>query len=124
MRLAVGHIVELVGPNRAIGFGLRQSFGQSARIAHVVVGVLIGRGGHLHEFCARQPQHVFLFLALGFGNDDHRLEPHRGPDQRQTNPGVARRAFDNGAAGAQKPLGHRIADHEQGRAVLDRLAGV
>jgi hypothetical protein len=46
------------------------------------------------------------------------------PHQRQADPGVARRPLDDGAAGAQRPPRHRIADDEKRGAVLDRLAGV
>jgi len=61
---------------------------------------------------------------LRLGNDDHCLEAHRGTHQRQPDPGVAGGAFDDGAAGFQKPLFHRILDDVERGAVLDRLAGV
>jgi hypothetical protein len=41
--------------------------GQAAGILHVVVGVLVGRGRHLDEFGAEQPQRVLLLLALRLG---------------------------------------------------------
>ena len=69
--LAVGDIVELVGPDRAVLFGLRQLLGEPAGELHVVVGVGIGHRRHFDEFGAAQPQRVLLFLALGFRDDDH-----------------------------------------------------
>ena len=95
---AVGQIVELVGPNRPVGFGARQRLGQAARIAHVIVGVFIGHSRNLHQFRARQTDHVFLFLGLGFGNDDDGAKAHACPHQSQANPRIARRPFDNRAA--------------------------
>jgi hypothetical protein len=83
MRLAIGDVVKLVGPDSAIGFGPRERLRQATRVAHIVVGVLVGRGWNLHEFCTRQPQHILLFLALRLGYDDHRAKPHACAHQRQ-----------------------------------------
>ena len=124
MGLPVGYIVKLVGPDRTIGFGLRQFFSQATGIAHKIVGVAIGGGGHGHQFGPRQSQHIHLFTALGFGDHNHRFEPHRGPDQRQADAGIACRAFNNRAAGQQITTRDGVLDNIQRRAVLDRLAGV
>jgi hypothetical protein len=45
MGLPVGGVVELVGPDRAIGFGAGQRLGQPAGIPDIVVGVAIGTAG-------------------------------------------------------------------------------
>ena len=124
MGQAVGHIVKLIGPDRTIRLGARQSFRQTARIAHIVVGVAVGHRRHLHQFGPGQPDHVFLFLALGFGNHDHRAKPHRRAHQCQPDAGVTRRAFDDRAAGFELTLRHRIADDIKCGPVLDRLAGI
>src|SRR5690606_3321876 len=62
--LAVGDIVELVGPDGAVRLALRQLFREALRDVDVVVRVLVGDGGHLAQFSAAEPQHVLLFFAL------------------------------------------------------------
>ena len=124
MGLPVGDIVELVGPDRAVGFGFGQRFGEAAGVAHIIVRVLIGCRRHLYQLRPRQPDHVFLFLALGFGDDNHRLEPHRRTHQRQTDAGVACGAFDNGATRFQGATRHGVTDDVKRSTVLDRLSGV
>ena len=124
MRLTVGGIVELVGPDHPFGRGLGQFLGQTLGIADEVVGVFVRSRRHLHQFGTGKPQHVFLFLRLGLRNNDNGFEPHRRAHKRKPDAGVARRAFDNGAAGLQLAPRNGIADDKQRRAVFDRLAGV
>ena len=124
MRPAVGDIVKLIGPYRPIRFRFRHLQSQALGIAHVVVRVLVRHRRHFHQSRAGQLDRVFLFLTLGVGNDDNRLESHRRRDHRQANPGVARRSLDDHATGAQRARTHRITDDEQGCAVFYRLAGV
>src|SRR6185437_15197874 len=64
MRLPVGDVVELVGPDRAVGQLLRQLRGEPARQLDVVVGVFIGLGRPFDEIGAVKAQSVLLFLAL------------------------------------------------------------
>src|SRR5690606_32255960 len=73
---------------------------------------------------AGQPQHVLLFLALVVGDDDDRAETERAADERQPDAGIARCSFHDHAAGAQRPALDRIANDEEGGAVLYRLGGV
>ena len=61
---------------------------------------------------------------MGFRDHNHRLEPHRSPDQRQSNTGVTRRTFNNGAAGFQITTGDGVLDNIERSAILDGLAGV
>ena len=103
MRLPVGDVVELVRPDRAARQLLRQLLGQPPRNLHVVVGVLVGLGRHLDQLGAIEPDRVLLLLALRLGDDDHRLEPHRIGDQREPDPGVARRPLDDRPARPQQP---------------------
>ena len=124
MAVAVGDIVELVGPDRAVRLGLRQLLGQPARQFDVVVGVLVGHSRHFDQFGAEQPQRVLLFLALRVGNDDHRAVAERLGDQRQADAGIAGRALDDDAARPQQAPLLGVADDEQAGAILDRLAGV
>ena len=124
MGLAVGHVVELVGPDRAVRLLLGNLVGEAPGILHVVVGVAIGDRRHLDQLRAAEPQHVLLFLALGLGNHDHRAVAEGVADQRKPDAGVAGGAFDDGPAGFQHapPLG--IAHDVERGAVLDRAAGV
>jgi hypothetical protein len=72
-----------------------------------------------------QAQHVLLLLALRLGDDDDGAEPHRRAHQRQADAGIAGRALPRWCRrGAACPLAIRVADDEERRAVLHRLAGV
>src|SRR5687767_10012113 len=121
---AVGDVVELVGPDHAVGVARLQLLGQAAGDLHVVVRVLVGHGRHFLELGAGEAQHVLLLLRLGVRDHDQGLVAARVPDQRQTDAGVAGGALDDQAALAElaPPLG--VLDDEEGRAVLDRAAGV
>ena len=124
MALAIGDIVELVGPDRAVRLARRQLFGEPAGIFHVVVGVLVGHGRDLDQLGAGQPQHVLLLVRLGVGDDDDGLQTQGVADQRQTDAGIAGGALDHRAARLEPARIERIADDEQRGAVLDRLAGI
>ena len=124
MAVAVRHVVELVRPDRPVGFGLGELGGEPAGEPHVVVGIGVGDGGHLDELGAAQPQGVLLLLALGLRDDDDAAEAERVADQREPDPGVAGGSLDDHAAGAQLALAHRVLDDEQPGAILDRLARV
>ena len=122
--MAVGDVVELVGEDRAVGFGFGQFLGQTACVTDVVVGVLEGGRWDLDQLRARKTDHVFLFLRLSFRKDDHGFEAHRRAHKREANTGVACCAFDNRAAGLEFAAGDGVADDEKRGAVLDRLTGV
>jgi hypothetical protein len=124
MGLPVRDIVELVGPDRARGFRLGQRRREPGGILHVIVRIAVGHRGHLDKLGAEQPQRVLLLPALGLGDDDDAAKAHRRADERKPDPGVARRALDDRAAGAQGTARHRVADDVECGAILDRLAGV
>ncbi len=124
MTLAVGDVVELIGPDRAVRLGLRQRLGETAGIFHVIVGILVGDGRHLDQFGAREPQHLLLLVGLCLGDHDDGLQAERVADQRQANAGIAGGALDHGAAGLKLSRGKRIADDEKRGAVLYRLSRV
>jgi hypothetical protein len=124
MSLAVGDIVELVGPDRAVGIGCGDLFCQPSRQPHVIVGIAVGCGRHLDQFGTEQAQCVLLLLALGFGNDDHRLVAQGAGNHRQSDAGVAGRSLDDRAAGTQQAFSFGVADDLQRCPVLDRLAGI
>ena len=124
MALAIGDVVELIGPDRAVLFGLGQLRGEAAGDFDVVVGIGIGHGRHFDQLGAAQPQRVLLLLALGLRDHDHAAKAHGVADQRQPDAGIAGGAFDDDAARPQLALLHRVLDDEQSGAVLDRLARI
>src|SRR5690606_37294323 len=108
--LAVGDVVELVGPDRAGRLLRGQLLGQTPRVADVVVGVGVGDRVHLDQLGAVEPDRVLLLLALGPGHHDGALVAQRLGDHGQADAGVARGALDDPPAGLQEPLPLRIAD--------------
>ena len=97
MRLAIGCVVKLIGPYGAIGLCFGQFLRQTPRVAHIIIGIFIGGGGNFDKLRTGKSQHILFLLALRFRDDDHRAKPHGGTDQRQANPGVARRALHDRA---------------------------
>jgi hypothetical protein len=73
---------------------------------------------------AAQPERIFFFLALRFGDDNDRAKPQRVADQSKTNSGVARGAFDDHAAWLELSPFHGVLNDEQRGPVLDRLTRV
>ena len=118
MGLAVRHVVELVGPQGADGGG------EPGRILHIVVRILVGNGGDLDELGAELAERIFLFLALGNGNNDDRAKAEGIGDDGQADAGVAGGALDDGAAKFQLSIGERVANDEEGGPILHRLAGI
>jgi len=90
----------------------------------VVVGVFVWLGGHLDQRGAGQPQRLFLLFALRLGDDDDGAVAARRGDQSQADAGIARRGFDDEAAGPEIAALFRGKDHLARRPVLDRLAGI
>src|SRR4029077_15308529 len=124
MALAIGDVVELVGPDRAVLFGLGQLRGEAAGGLDVIVGIGVGHRRHFDQLGAAQAQRILLFQTLGRRDHDHAAKAHGVADQRQPDAGIAGGAFDDYAAGPQLALLHRVLDDEQRGAVLDRLAWV
>ncbi len=122
--VAVGGVVELVGPYRAAGLGRRQGFGEAGGILHVVVGIAVRHGRHLDHLGAEQAQGVLLLLRLGVGDDDHRAQAKRIAEHRQADAGVAGGAFDDGPARPQAPAVDRLGENAERGAILDGGAGI
>ena len=115
--LAVGEVVELVGPDGA------QFLGQTAGDVDVVAGVLIGLGRDQAEVRADHPQEGDFFLGLRFRHDDHAFIAERVGDQREADAGIAGGALDDGAAGFERAVRLGGADDGKAGAVLHRAAG-
>src|SRR5262245_9632747 len=98
MPLAIGDIVELIGPDRAVRLAAGEVFGKPARIFHVVVRVLVGDGGNLDQLGAGETEHLFFFVGLGLGDDDDSLQPERVADERKADAGISGRSLDHSAA--------------------------
>ena len=124
MGLAVGDVVELIGPDGAVGLLFVELFGEAAGIFDVVVVIGVRHGGHLDQLGAAQPQHVLLFLALGVGDDDHRTIAKGIADERQSDPGIAGGTLDDDAARFERPPLLGVHDDKKRRPVLHRTAGV
>ena len=96
MRIAVGDIIELVGPDCHAGVRGSPLLGQPGGVLHVVVFIAVGHGRNEDQLDAQLAQCILLLLALGLGHDDGRLITARGSDMGDANAGVARRTFDDG----------------------------
>ena len=72
MGLTVGHVVELVRPDRAIGFGSRQLFRKTTGDPNKIVRVGIRRWGNLDQGCTASLERELLLFALAVGDDDDR----------------------------------------------------
>jgi len=99
-------------------------FREPARIFYVVVRVSIRHRRHFDQFGAAQPDHVFLFVALGFRNDDDRAISKRIANQREADARVACRALDDHASGFERAAPFCFSDNEKRGPVLYGAAGV
>ena len=95
MSAAIGDVVELVRPDRAVRLGLRQRVCETAGIADVVVRIGVGNGGHLDQLGPGHPQHVLLFLGLGVRDDDDRAIAQSARHHRDADARIACRALDD-----------------------------
>ena len=118
MALAVGQVVELVGPHRA---GLLR---HPARDVHVVAGIAIRLGRHQAQIGADHAQEVDLLLALRLRHHDDAAIAARVADQREADAGVAGGALDDGAAGLQHAALLGVGDDVEAGAILHRAARV
>ena len=87
-----------------------------------VLGIDVGRADdHLG---AKRLERVGLLLRLLVGRREDALVALHDRRDRQAHPGVARRAFDDGAAGPELAAALGVFDHPHGHPVLDRVAGI
>ena len=120
----IGDVVELLGPDRAVGLGRGQLVCETPGEVDVVAWILVRDGGHLAHVGTAKAKHVLLFLALGLGNDDDGAVAKRVADQRQPDAGVPGGALDDHPAGLQEAAFLGVADDVKSGAVLDRASGV
>ena len=120
VRLRVRRVVVLVGLPRIRRVALEARRHRVVRPR--ILRVDVGRADN--HFGAERAQRIHLLfrLLVGGGEDALVALDHRG--NRQAHAGVARGAFDDGAAGLELAGLLGVLDHLQGHAVLDRVAGV
>ena len=119
VRLAVHHVVELVGPDR-----VGQRLGEAPGDLLVVVGVHVGLRRHRTHLGAERAQQVHLLLRLVVGNHDHAPVAARGADVGEPDARVARGALDHGATGLERAAALGVLDDEERGAILHRSAGI
>src|SRR5690606_27011897 len=85
--LPICDVIELVGPDRAIGLRFGELFSQPSGVLHIVVRVFVRDRGDLDQRGSEQTERVLLLLGLRFRDYDHRTEAHRSADDRQANAG-------------------------------------
>ena len=86
-----------------------------------MIGISVGDRIHLDQLRAKRTDGVLLLLALRARHHDNRAIAESIADNSQTNTRIARRAFDDDAAGLQSAGFFRIPDHAERRAILHRL---
>mmetsp|Transcript_63347 Transcript_63347/g.168704 ORF Transcript_63347/g.168704 Transcript_63347/m.168704 type:complete len:264 (-) Transcript_63347:325-1116(-) len=127
VRLSVAHVVPLVGVEdpRAVLATRACALCHSRCDVNKVVGIAEGHRGHLDDRGTRLPEQVLLLLRLRVGKYNERIVAKRRGSQREADPGVARRAFDDepALAAAQDPVLLGATNHPPSRSVLDRPAG-
>ena len=124
MGVAIGEIVELVGPDGAVRFLFGKFRRQPARHLYIVVRILVGHDRNLDQICAAQAQHVFFLLGLGIRNHDDRPVAAGIADQGEADARVAGGAFHDRAAGLQGAGPFGVFDNGERGPVLHRLAGI
>ena len=124
VEVAVGGIVELVGPDGTVRFAGIHLLGQHTGIAGVMIGVGIGDGIDLDQLGAEQADRILLFLGLGAWHHDDNAIAQRAAHHGQADPGIAGRAFHDRAARFQRAILFRGAYDAQCGTVLDRSARI
>ncbi len=119
VRLAVGGVVELVGPD-----GVVEALGVPLGLVVVVLRVVERDGGHRVNLGAEHAEEVNLLLRLRVGHVDDTLVPLGAANVREADARVAGGALDDGAAGLDQPLLLGVLHDEESGAVLDAAAGL
>ena len=122
--MAIVEVVPLIGEQHAVRLGLAQLIGEPPGDMLIIVRIGVGQRRHFDQLGAAQPQHVLLFLALGFRDHDQRAVAARAGDDRKADPGIAGGAFHHEAAGLEVAALLGLQDHPFAGAVLHRLAGI
>src|SRR5438874_7550512 len=119
MSIAVGGVVELVGPDR-----VRERGGQPLRDLLVLVGIAVGNRGHLVNLGTQHLEQRVLLRGLVVGHDDHAAVAARVAHMRQPDAGVAGRALDDRASRGELSAALGLQHDRARRPVLDRAAGI
>ena len=124
MRDAIGDIIELIGPDCAVGFAFGQLLGQTPGKTHIIIRIAIRRGRNLNQFSTKKTQGILLFLALGFRNNNNGAIAKRLGNKSKADAGVSCCTFNDNAAGLEQSAFFGITDDVKRCAVLDRLSGI
>jgi hypothetical protein len=119
VRLAVGGVVELVGPD-----GVVEALGVALGLVVVVLRVVEGDGGDGVDFSAEEPQQVNLALRLRVRHVDDEVVALGAAHMGKSDARVARCAFNDGATWTQQTGLLSVLDDKEGRAVLDAASGI
>lgn len=119
VRLPVGCVVELVGPN-----GIVERLGVSSRLMVVILRIVKRHRRDRVDLRTEQPQQIDLTLRLRVGHVDDQLVALGTADMRQANARVSGRAFNNRSAWSQQSLFLSVFDDIERSSVFHTAAGV
>ena len=119
VRITIGGIVELIGPD-----SVRQFESQAPGDLLVLIWIAVRDRRHLAQLRAQGLDDLVFFRRLIVRHDDHALVAARVADVRETDAGVSGRALDDGSARLKRAAALGIEHDPFGRPVLDRTAGV
>src|SRR5262249_18377643 len=121
---AVGEIVELGGPDRAVRLGGRDLLRQSSGIAGIVHRSGVRDRRHEPQIDAARKRHVLFFLALRLRHHNDGAIAAGVADQRQADAGVAGGPLDYDPTGPKRAALLGVFDDVERSTVLDRAAGI
>jgi len=70
VRIAIGDIVKLVCPERAIGFCFREAFGEPPRVMDIVIFIRVGDRVDFNQLGAKEAHGEFFLFTLRARHDD------------------------------------------------------
>jgi hypothetical protein len=118
MSLCLSHTY-LIRPRRTGNF-----VRETSRQPNVIVGMPVGVGVDFNERRPRLPQGILLFGRLRPRNDNHGAVALGVGHVGETNPGIARRPFDNRPTRLKLAVALQALHQKLGRPVLDGSARI
>ena len=124
MCFRIVEIVPLIGEQHAVRLGLTKLLGEPPPDMLIVVGVGVRQRRNFDELGAAQPQHVLLFLALRFRNQDQPAIAARAGHDCEPDAGIAGGRFHHESAGSEVATFLGFEDHPFAGAIFYGLAGI